>query len=136
MPLPLAYGQQHIGGPKKKFLAANEVMDATRTHRTQGSFFSPLLGECWIFCCSQCVPIKSPMGSQNVPIKSLMGSQHVPNNSSLYPISFALYSCWLFISSPEEEIATYMNLDRSKLDLFYWMGQSKIWMHAGFTSKA
>jgi hypothetical protein len=30
------------------------------------------------------------------------------------------------ISSPKEEIATYIFLDGSKLDLFNWMGQSKM----------
>jgi hypothetical protein len=30
------------------------------------------------------------------------------------------------ISSSKEEIAEYIFLDGSKLDLFYWMGQSKM----------
>jgi hypothetical protein len=68
MPLPLAYGkQQHIGG-QKKFLAANEVMDATCTHMTQGFFF-PLfwesVGECWIFVVPNVFP-SSPQWVHNM----------------------------------------------------------------------
>ncbi len=53
------------------------------------------------FCCFQCVP------------------QHVPNSSSLYPMSFALSSRVVtYITSPMEEIATYLFWGCPKADYF------------------
>jgi hypothetical protein len=80
------------------------------------------------FCSSQSVPNKFSMCSHEFP----MGSQHIPqvsNSSSLYPISFALSSTLVtYITSPKEEITTYLIWDCSKLVLFLFFGmdQSKM----------
>ncbi len=62
-----------------------------------------------------------------VPVKFTMGSQHVPNSSSLYPISFAISSTLVaYITSPKEELTTYLIWDYPKVDLFFCEVQSKM----------
>ncbi len=64
MPLPFNLGQRMEVG--KNIHAINEV----KQYGPKGPNFLFLLveGGCWIFCCSQCVPMKFPIGSQHVPI--------------------------------------------------------------------
>ncbi len=68
---------------KQKFHTSNEKLG-------RGFFFFSLIfgvgvrgeGKSFIFCCSQCVPIKFTKGSHQVPKVFL----NVPNNISFYPI--------------------------------------------------
>jgi hypothetical protein len=64
-------------------------------HAPNGPNFFPFGGKvkgCWIFCCSQCVPIKFHFVLQMFPPSSNVFSQYAPNMITLYPMSSALTS--------------------------------------------
>ncbi len=73
-------------------------------------------GEVLDFCCSQCVPIKFSMHSQHVPLVPNVFPDTLPMVPDFTPISFALsFTLATYISSPKEEITTYLFWVCSKL---------------------
>jgi hypothetical protein len=80
------------------------------------------------FCCSQCVPIKFSMHSQHVPLVPYAFPNMLPMVPDFTPISFArsFTSFATYISSPKEEITTYLIWVCSKfyfIFIFWWANQ-------------